>query len=124
MCNVKNKLLNNVVKDKIRMSVPVIHLFQLTKGYIPQAHDKIKAAKGGGYSLRNIPPLDLQVGHTKASWEAMGITKGRLPSTMTVDPVTGNDTVPIMTMNGVLIDEYSSEYKNRMKNITYYFHLR
>ncbi len=37
---------------------------------------------------------------------------------MTVDPVTGNDTVPIMTMNSVLIDEYSSEYQNRMKNIT------
>ena len=35
MCNVKNKLLNKVVKDKIRMSVPVIHLFQLTEGYIP-----------------------------------------------------------------------------------------
>ncbi len=26
MCNVKNKLLNKVVKDKIRMSVPVIHV--------------------------------------------------------------------------------------------------
>ncbi len=91
MCNVKNKLLNKVVKDKIRMSVPVIHLFQLTKGYIPQAHDRIKAGTGSGYSLKNFPPHDL--GHTKASWEAMRITKGRLPSTMTVDPVTGNDTV-------------------------------
>jgi hypothetical protein len=39
---------------------------------------------------------------------------------MTENPVTGNDTAPIMTMNGVLIDEYSSEYKNRMENITLY----
>ncbi len=118
MCNVKNKLLNQVVKDRILISVPVImiHLFQLTEGYIPQAHDRIKAGTGGGYLLKNFPPHDL--GHTKASWEAMGITKGRLPSTMTVDPVTGTDTVPIMTMNGVLIDGYSSEYKNRMKNVT------
>ena len=113
MCNVKNKLLNKVVKDKIRMSVPVIHLSHSTEGYIPQEHDRIKAGTGGGDSLKNFPPHDL--GHTKASWEAMGITKGRLPSTMTG---TGNDIVPIMTMNGVLIDEYSSEYKNRTKNIT------
>jgi hypothetical protein len=77
MCNVKNKRLNKVVKDKIRMSVPVIHLFQLTEGYIPQAHDGIKAVTGGGYMLKNFPPHEL--GHTKASWESMGITKGRLP---------------------------------------------
>ncbi len=82
MCNVKNELLNKVVKDKERMSIPVIHLFQLTKGYILQAHNKIKAGKGGGYSqrLKNFPLHD--VGHTKASWEAMGITKGRLPTTI------------------------------------------
>jgi hypothetical protein len=89
MCNVKYKLLNKVVKDKImiRMSVPVIHLFQLTEGTIPQAHARIKAGKGCGYSLKSFPPHDL--GHTKASWEAMGITKGRLPTTMTVlvDPL-------------------------------------
>jgi hypothetical protein len=66
MCNVKNRLLNKVVEDKIRLAVPVIHLFQLTKGYIPQAHDRIKAGKGCGYSLKNFPPCDL--GHTKASW--------------------------------------------------------
>ncbi len=101
------KLLNKVVN---------IHLFQLTEGYIPQAHDRIKVGTGSGYSLKNFPPHDL--GHTKASWEAMGITKGRLPTTMTVDPVTGNDTVPIMTINVVPIDEYSSRYQNRMKNIT------
>jgi hypothetical protein len=92
------------------------HVFQSTEGYIPQAHDRIKAGKDGGYSLKKFPPRDL--GHTTASWEAMGITTGRLPTTMTVDPDTGNDTVPIMTMNSVLIDEYSSKYQNRMKNIT------
>jgi hypothetical protein len=48
----------------------------------------------------------------------MGITKGRLQTTTTIDPVTGNNTVPIMTMNGVVIDEYFSEYQNRMKSIT------
>jgi hypothetical protein len=48
----------------------------------------------------------------------MRITTRTLPTTMTVDPDTGNNTVPIMTMNCVLIDEYSSEYQNRMKNIT------
>ena len=67
MCNVKNMLLNKVVKDKIRMSVPVIHLFQLTKGYIPQVHDRIKARIGGRYSLKNFSPHYL--GHTKASKE-------------------------------------------------------
>ncbi len=109
MCTVKNKLLNKVAKDKIRMSVPVIYLFQLTEGYIPQAHDRIKAGTGSGYSLKNFPPHDH--GHTKASLEAMGITKGRLPSTMTVDTVTGNDTARIMTMNCVLIDEYPPNTK-------------
>jgi hypothetical protein len=64
MCNVKNKLLNKVVKEKICMSVPVIHLFQLTEGYIPQAHDRIKVGKGCGYSLKNFLPHEL--GHTKA----------------------------------------------------------
>ncbi len=55
------------------MSVPVIHLFQVTEGYIPQGHDKIKAGKGGGYSLKNFPLHEL--GHKKLSCEAMGITK-------------------------------------------------
>ncbi len=31
----------------------------------------------------------------------MGITKGRLPTTVTVDPYTGHDAVPIMKINSV-----------------------
>jgi hypothetical protein len=36
----------------------------------------------------------------------------------TVDTYTGNDTVPIMTMNCALIDEHSPEYRSRLRNIT------
>ncbi len=43
----------------------VISLFQLTEGFISQAHDRIKADKGGGYSQKKVPPRDL--GHTTAS---------------------------------------------------------
>ncbi len=99
MCNVNNKLLNKVVKGKIRMSVPVIHLFQLTEGYILQAHERIKVGKGSGCLMA----LAIQRHHGK-QWE--------LPKEdyqpMRIDPVTRNDTEPMM-MDSVLIDEYSSE---------------
>ena len=72
MCNVKNKLLNKVDKGKRAhfYSSPT-SLFQVTEGCIPQGHDKIKAGKGGGYSLKNFPLHDL--GHKKLSCEVMRI---------------------------------------------------
>ena len=86
----------------------------MTEGYIPQASDNISAESSGGHSLRNFRVGELL--HTRVSWEAMGIAKGKLPSTMIIDQH-GNETHPYMTMNGVIIDEHSSEVKTWMKQI-------
>ena len=41
---------------------------------------------------------------------------GRLPSTMIIDQH-GNETHPYMTMNGVIIDELSTQFRNQTKQI-------
>ena len=51
---IKSQLENTSVKDAKRRPYPVMHLFMMTEGYIPQATDRIKAEFSGGHSLRNF----------------------------------------------------------------------
>jgi hypothetical protein len=55
----------------------------MIEGYIPQVTDKIKTESSGGYSLRGFRVDELL--HTRTSWEALGIAKGKLPGTMITD---------------------------------------
>ena len=50
------------------------------------------------------------------SWETMGFCKGKLPSTMILDQH-GNERPPYMTMNGIIIDQVSPEFRNRTRKI-------
>jgi hypothetical protein len=50
------------------------------------------------------------------AWECLGLAKGKLPSTTIIDRK-GNEVFPYMTMNGILIDENSSEFRQRMTRI-------
>jgi hypothetical protein len=86
----------------------------MIEGYIPQATDNIKAESSGGHSLRGFGVGELL--HTRLSWEAFGIAKGKLPSTMIIDQH-GNEEYPYMTMNGTIIDDHSPEFRNRTKQI-------
>ena len=74
---------NTSVRDGNRKLYPVHPLFMMCEGYIPQASDNINAESSGGHSLRNFRVVDLL--HTRLSWEAMGIAKGKLPCTMMID---------------------------------------
>ncbi len=68
----------------------------------------------GGHSLRGFRVGELL--HTRLSWEANGIATGKLPSTMIIDQH-GNETHQYMTMNGIIIDNHSPEFRNRTKQI-------
>ena len=111
---IKSQLENVSVRDGKRKPCPVMHLLMMIEGYIPQATDKIKAESSGGHSLRNWRVDELL--QNRLSWEAQGIAKGKLPSTMIVDQ-NGDERYPFMTMNGIIIDENSPEYRNRTKQI-------
>ena len=111
---IKSQLENVSVRDGKRKPCPVVHLFMMIEGYIPQATDKIKAESSGGHSLKGFRVDELL--HTRLSWEAIGIAKGKLPSTMIVDQ-NGDERHPYMTMNGIIIDEHSPEFRNRTKQI-------
>ena len=64
--------------------------------------------------MRNFRVTDFL--HTRQSWEAMGVFKGKLPSTMIIDQH-GNEAYPYMTMNGLLIDPTSPELIARMRQL-------
>ena len=102
------------VRDDKRKVYPVLPLFSMADGYIPQATDRISIEPSGGHSLRNFTVSDLL--HTRHSWEAVGVCKGKLASTSMIDQH-GDETVPYMLMNGVLIDENSPEFIAKMNQI-------
>jgi hypothetical protein len=112
---IKSQLENVSVRDENRKPCPVMHLLALTEGYIPQANDRISSDSSGGNSLKRWRADELL--HDRLSWEAIGIAKGKLPSTMIVDQQ-GNERYPFMTMNGIIIDDQSPEFRNRTKQIT------
>ena len=64
--------------------------------------------------MRNFRVVDLL--HTRLSWEAMEIANGKLPSTMIIDQH-GNETYPYMMMNGLIVDEFSQEFRAMMQQI-------
>jgi hypothetical protein len=99
-----NSVLKNVrFKDENSTPYPVLYLFMSIEGYIPQSTDIFKAESSGGYLLRGFGVN--KVLHTRRSWESLGISKGKLPSTMLYDQH-GNEVYPYMTMNGIIIDEF------------------
>ena len=89
MWKIKCSVGHTSVRDENRKLFPVHPLYMMTEGYIPQATDRLSAESSGGYSLRNFCEADLL--HTRLSWEAMEIAKGKLPSTMIIDQQ-GNET--------------------------------
>ena len=91
---IKSQLENISVRDAKRKPCPVMHLFMMIEGYIPQATDKIKAESSGGHSLKGFRVDELL--HTRLSWEAIGIAKGKLPRTMKIDQH-GDEVHPFMT---------------------------
>ena len=107
---IKSQLENISVKDAKRRPYPVMHLFMMTEGYIPQATDSIKAQSSGGNSLKKFRIDELL--QNRLSWEAIGIAKGKLPSTMIIDQH-GDEVHPYMTMNGIIIDEHSPEFSTK-----------
>ena len=119
MRKIKNSIRINSVRDEKHKLYPVYSLFMLTEGYIPSANDHISIEPSGGYSLRNFRVVYLL--HTRTSWEAMGISKGKLPSTVITDQH-GNETYPFMMMNGVLIDPEAPGFFERMRQARLFPH--
>ena len=89
LCKMQNRIGINSLRDENRKLYPVNSLYMATDGYIPQASDNIIVESSGGYSLRNFRVTDFL--YTRQSWEAMGVSKGKLPSTMIIDQH-GNET--------------------------------
>ncbi len=54
--------------------------------------------------------------HTRLSWEAIGISKGKLPSKMIIDQH-GNEIHPYMTVNGIILDKTSPEFRSSTRKI-------
>ena len=102
------------IRDDKRKVYPVLPLFLMADGYIPQATDRISIETSGGHSLRNFTVSNLL--HTRQSWEAVGICKGKLPSTLMIDQH-GDETFPYMSMHGVMIDENYPEFIAKMNQL-------
>ena len=114
LCKMKNSVRINSVRDENCKLYSVNSLYMITKGCIPQASENISVVSSRGYSLRNFRVTDFL--RTRSSWEAMGISKGKLSSTVIIDQH-GNETFPCMTMNGLLIDPTSPEFISWMSQI-------
>ena len=110
MWMVRWQLGHTSVRDENCKLHPVHHLFMVTEGYIPQTSDNISAESSGGHSLGNFRVFKLL--HTRLSWEAMGIAKGKLPGTIKIGQH-GNEMHAWMTMNGIFLDEHFPEFRIR-----------
>ena len=66
-------------QDGERKPYPVLHLYMMTEGYIPQSTGKIKAESSDGHSLKGFGVGELL--HTRQSWEAMRIAKENYQAT-------------------------------------------
>jgi hypothetical protein len=102
-----------VVKDQNRRAISVYGLAKMCEGYVPQSTDIFRTTKEGFISLKRFPVKDLL--HNRMSWEAMGIRKGMLPLHVSIDPHTGAEVEPFMTMNGMIINPESPEVIRRMQ---------
>ena len=111
MWRVRCRVGHTSVRDERGKVIPVLPLYMMSDGYIPQATDRISVESSGGYSLRNFAVADLL--YTRSSWEAMGISKGKLPSTVITDQHR-NETFPYMTLNGLIMDEFSPDFIAQM----------
>ena len=110
---VLDELLHKVVKDEHRKSKSVMALFNLIWSYVPQETDKFKIDKDGYPSIKKW--LIEHLVHNKASWEAIGVEKGKLPNTTIICPRTGDEIYPPITMNGIIIDINSPQLIRRMQ---------
>ena len=110
---ITNELAHKVVKNERRKPTPVMAIFNSAWSYIPQENDKFRTDSDGNPSIKKWPIEHLV--HNKASWEAMGIEKGKLPNTTITCPVTGDEIFPPITMNGIIIDINSPQFIRRMQ---------
>ena len=110
---VLDELLHKVVKDEHRKSKSVMALFNLIWSYVPQETDKFKIDKDGYPSIKKW--LIEHLVHNKASWEAIGVEKGKLTNTTIICPRTGDEIYPPITMNGIIIDINSPQLIRRMQ---------
>jgi hypothetical protein len=111
--NMANELTHKVVKDPNRKAKPVMALFRMTAGWIPQATDNIATTNSGDPSIKHWTIEHMM--HDKNSWEALGIEKGKLPNTTMICPISGDEIYPPITMNGIIIDIESPEMIRRYK---------
>ncbi len=111
---IKSTLANVSVKDDDRKNYPVADFLSQVECYMSQRNDHLQSDQSGGFLLTNFGVAELL--QTKQSWEAMGISKGQLPSIMIFDQY-GNEQHQCMTMNGIIIDENSPKLIRRMRKI-------
>ena len=70
---IKSKLVNVSVKDGNRKKCPVLHLFIMVEGCIPQLTVKIKAESSGGHSMKGFTVDDPL--HTRLSWQLWKLSR-------------------------------------------------
>ena len=110
---ITNELAHKVVKNERRKPTPVMAIFNSAWSYIPQENDKFRTDSDGNPSIKKWPIEHLV--HNKASWEAIGVEKGKLPNTTIICPRTGDEIYPPITMNGIIIDINSPQLIRRMQ---------
>ncbi len=102
---------------------PVSNLLIFTEIYFLQRRTTSSLISQVDFLLTNFGVAELL--HTKQSWEAMGISRSQLTSTMIIDQH-GNEQHPFMKMNGIIIDEHSPEVISRMRfmrrSSSFFFH--
>jgi len=76
--------------------------------------DNLQSGMSGGFLLTNFGVAELL--HIKQLWEAMGISRGQLPSTTIIDGY-GNEQHPFMTTNGIIVHVHSLELISRVRRI-------
>ncbi len=86
------------------------------KRYTIESTDKIQDESSGGCSLRGFGVIELL--NTRHSWESLGISKGKLLSTMIYNQHE-SEVYPYMTvaMNGIISDKFSPYSINSTREI-------
>ncbi len=98
--HIKSTLVNvPSVNDDDHKNHPVSKMLIRLEGYIPQKNDNLQSDQSGGFLIPNFDVSELC--YTKLSWEAMGISKGQLPST-TIFYLYENERHPFMLINWIV----------------------
>jgi hypothetical protein len=86
--------------------------------YVPTAGDIYKMTKTGKASFLGWE--DYQLYQTKAGWEALGVSLGRLSSRMIYDHTTGNEYLVPQLMNMVEFDYTQDKFQDLVSNFLHY----